>query len=57
VERFPAHTPRPEDEPKSELPKKARFELRKTLVEVLANDLADKEKAHSKKHAGRAKNG
>ncbi|MBL8157970.1 hypothetical protein JNK62_00305 [bacterium] len=54
VEKFPAHTPRPEGEHTSELPEKARAELRQTLARVLANDVAERE-AETK--AQRAKKG
>jgi len=54
VEKFPAHTPRPEGEHTSELPEKARAELRQTLAGVLARDIAEHE-AEAK--AQRAKKG
>jgi len=57
VEGLSAHTPRPEGEPKSELPEEAKVALRKTLAEVLVNDLAVKEKERAKKDPARAKKG
>ncbi len=55
VERVPEYIPRHQDEPQSELPKEARFALKQTLLEVLANDLATKEKDRSKNKLQRAK--